>query len=95
MYLLCRYINISQVLFKSLWIIEDMVGAEVERRTAALRVAGSLSTRNKNLNGLQVVVPGLAVCVCVTFLCFYAQPRHKSVGQRFFLYFLNIYRFEP
>ena len=36
----------------------------VEYSIAALRVAGSISTRTKYLHGLQVVVPGLAVCVC-------------------------------
>ena len=35
-----------------------------ERLTAALCVAGSIPARNKYLYGLQVVVPGLAVCVC-------------------------------
>ena len=37
----------------------------VERPTAELRVAGSIPGRNKYLYGLQVVAPGLAVCVCV------------------------------
>ena len=36
--------------------------AVVERSTVALRVASSILTRNTNLYGLQVVVPGLAVC---------------------------------
>ena len=44
-------------------------GAVAKRSTAALHVAGSIPTRNKYLYGLQIVVPGLGVCVRV-FLCF-------------------------
>ena len=51
---------------------DDTVGALVERPTVALRVAGSISARNKYLYGLQVVVPGLALCVCEV------QPRFRS-----------------
>ena len=36
----------------------------VERPTSTLRVAGSILSRNKYKYGLQLVVPGLAVCVC-------------------------------
>ena len=39
----------------------------VERSTTALRVTGSIPTRNKNLYGSQVIVPGLGV-VYLTFL---------------------------
>ena len=35
-----------------------------ERPTAALCVVGSNSARKKYLYGLQIVVPGLAVCIC-------------------------------
>ena len=41
-----------------------MVGAVAKRWTAVLLVAGSIPARNKYLYGLQVVVPGMAVCVC-------------------------------
>ena len=44
--------------------IDNTVSVVVERPTAALGVARSISPRNKYLYGLQVVVPGLAVCVC-------------------------------
>ena len=36
----------------------------VERSTVVLRVVDSIPIRHKYLYGLQVVVPGLAVCVC-------------------------------
>ena len=39
------------------------VGALVECSTAALRVPGSVPSRNKHLYDLHLVVPGLAVCV--------------------------------
>ena len=42
-----------------------MVGAVIEQSTAALRVAGSILARKQYLYSLQVVVPDLAVCVCV------------------------------
>ena len=45
--------------------VDGTVGAVVERPTAALRVAGLIAAWNKYLYGLFVVVPGLAVCVCV------------------------------
>ena len=45
--------------------VDGTVGVVVERSTAALRVAGSIPTRSKYLYGLQIVVPDLAVCVCV------------------------------
>ena len=41
------------------------VDSVAERVTVALRVGGSIPTRNKYLYGLQVVVPGLAVYVCM------------------------------
>ena len=44
---------------------EDTVGAVTERLTAALRVAGLIPTRNKYLNGLEVVVPGQAISIFV------------------------------
>ena len=44
--------------------IDDSVYAVIKRPTVALRGAGSIPERNKYLYGLQVVVPGLAVCVC-------------------------------
>ena len=40
------------------------VGAVVKLSTAALRVAGSIPAWNQCFYNLQVVVPGLAVCVC-------------------------------
>ena len=52
------YRDSSYILFR----FNDTVGALVERPTAALRYAGSIPARNKYLYGLQVVVPGLAVC---------------------------------
>ena len=51
-----------------LLLLDGTVGALVERSSAALRVAGSIPTRNKYLYDLQIVVPGLADCVC-GFLC--------------------------
>ena len=45
-------------------IVDVTVGAMVERLTVALCVAGSIPARNKYLYGLNVVVPGLAVCEC-------------------------------
>ena len=45
-------------------IKDDKVGAVVELLTYGLRVAGSIPAGKKYLNGLQVIVPGLAVCVC-------------------------------
>ena len=51
-----------------IYIFDDTVGAVAERLAAALRVAGSIPARNKYLYGLQLVVPGLAVCVC-EFIC--------------------------
>ena len=44
---------------------DGTVGVVVEQSTAALRVAGSIPARNKHLYALQIVVPGLAVCVRV------------------------------
>lgn len=42
---------------------DDMTGAVTERLTAAMRVAGSI--RKKQIYGLRVLVPGLAViCNC-------------------------------
>ena len=43
--------------------------AVVECSTDALRVPGSIRTRNKYLYDLHLVVPGLAVCDC-EFKCF-------------------------
>ena len=40
-----------------------MVGAVTNRWTVALRDAVSIPAQNKYLHGLQVDVPGLAVCV--------------------------------
>ena len=44
-------------------MLSPTVVTVVERPSAALGVAGSIPTRNKYLYGLQVVVPGLPVCV--------------------------------
>ena len=54
-----------------------MFGALVERSTAALRGGGSIAARNKYFNGRQVVVPGVAVCVC-EFKCLNTHPRPRS-----------------
>ena len=40
-----------------------MVGAAAEWFAAALKMAGSISARNKWLYDLQVVVSGLIICV--------------------------------
>ena len=63
---------------------DGTVGTVSERPTVALRVAGSILGRNKNLYRLQVVVPYLAVCVC-DFLSVNAPTIQKLflVGQRF------------
>ena len=57
---------------------EDTVGAEVNRPTAALRVAGSIPVRNKYLYGLWIAVPGLAVCVC-DFSMFVNAPTKQEL----------------
>ena len=44
--------------------IDGMVGSMAEPLTTALCVPGLNPARNKYLYGLQVVVPGQAVCVC-------------------------------
>ena len=49
--------------------LNGTVGAVGERTTAVLRVAGSIPARNKYSYDLQIVVSGLAVCVC-DFICF-------------------------
>ena len=41
-----------------------MMGAVAEGSTAAMLVMGFLLTQYKYLHGLQVGVPGLAVCEC-------------------------------
>ena len=41
-----------------------MVSVVAKQLSAALRVAGLIPALNKYFNGLQGVVPGLAVCVC-------------------------------
>ena len=43
--------------------VDDMVDAVVERSTAALFDAGSISAWNKYLYELHLVVTGLALCV--------------------------------
>ena len=39
------------------------IGAVAKGLVAALWVAGLIPTRNKYLNGLQINLPGLAICV--------------------------------
>ena len=43
---------------------DGTVGSVVECSSVALRVAGSIPARNKYLFDLNLVVAGLAVCVC-------------------------------
>ena len=56
------------MLFNLNYPFDDTVGAVAERLAVALRVAGSIPARNKYLYGLQIIVPGLAVCVCEIML---------------------------
>ena len=65
----------------------DTVGAVAERPTAALRVAGSIPAQNKDWYGLQVVVPGLAVCVCdfsmfVNHRCYFIKKKNEKIYER-------------
>lgn len=39
-------------------------GAEAEKLTVAIRVAGLVPSRNKYLYGVQIFVAGLGVCPC-------------------------------
>ena len=43
---------------------DGTIGAVAEPQAATLLVVSSIDTRNKYLSGPQVVVAGVAVCVC-------------------------------
>ena len=62
-------INILNISIKNYNLnFDDTIGTVAESWTAALRVAGSIPAQNKYFYGLQVVAPGLAICVR-DFLC--------------------------
>ena len=54
---------------KLLHYYDDTISAVAEESTGALRVAGSIPVRNKYLYDLEIVVPGLDVCVCGVYVC--------------------------
>ena len=68
------------------FLIDETVVAVAVRSTAALRVAGWIPARNKYLYGLQVVVLGLAVCVC-DFLFLKAPPIQELYPTFFNIFF--------
>ena len=55
------YINVV-IYIKARYLL--LFGAVVERSADALIIAGSIPALNKYLYGLQIVVPGVPVCVC-------------------------------
>ena len=76
-----RYFGIPYVALHryvgSFIFFDDTAGVVVERPTAALCVAGSIPVRNTYLYGLQAVVLGLAVCVCVFSMFVNAPMIHE------------------
>ena len=67
----------------------DTVGAVAQRLSAALRVPGLISRRNKYLYSLQVVVPGLAVCVREFYMLVNAPTLQELTAVRGYFFFLG------
>ena len=85
----------SQLWERSRLIINVTVGAMVERSTAALRLASSISIRNKYLYDLHLVVSDLAVCEGKYVILNICKLNHDtgmilSVGQCYILTIIGV-----
>lgn len=60
---------------------DDTFIAVDEECIAALLIAGSISTLNKNLYGLQMLIPGLSVGARQLYVCKFTNEKDYSVGQ--------------